>query len=132
MILEIIAAIALADTLIGNRIFPGKVKVLKYNRRNSFYVAKRQRILFFPIWMYVANYASAGRAWIGNWKKGWVFNFNNAVEQEEERAVEIARIFSNTTTYWADDNTTWVSTVDGSKEKHMALNAPKDEVSGPL
>ncbi len=88
----IIPLIALLDTLIGNRFFPGKVKVIKLPDRKSYpyIVMKITRFFLIPFKIYLTS------EHISRDMLSFSFSIDNAEPCTKETAFKLAKIYSNT------------------------------------
>ena len=109
--------IAVLDTLIGNRIFPGKVEVLKHN--SKYYIVRKQHrfLLFLWVWRYLrtANYYSVNRR---------IDDFTSYLHSElldESSAIKMAMIFSNKLKISEEEDIIW-----SSKDKKKIENNKED------
>lgn len=88
-VITLLILIGITDTVIGNYIFPGKVQVVRIN--DYYYVSKWNRLMLIPIKTWVQFNSSTPRD-IASFEVG--IQKANAFHTKE-RAIEVARIYSN-------------------------------------
>lgn len=132
LLLILLISIAIIDTIIGNRYFPGKVEVIKHN--GSFIIRKRLRYFLIPIWRYLEYIRATNNYWLDDFTN---FKFEAAKFNYKDAAIEVAKVLADHREKSKNkDEVVWSSKLDKIDESEeiiqLGLKLHKEKVSTKL